>query len=252
MPFGSTIRLISISFIIFMGMGIIVLIYFGGRAMESSILIMDDCLAIDPTCFDNDDCLHGICLLGSCVCELEWEGVDCNTTRFICTTNSSNEEEICNHGSCYLGICICDIGYQGIYCNETADMCISSNDSQIACVDDDDCNDHGTCWFGKCVCEDGWYGEFCVYHSCPNVTEYNNCTVDTDCIYGTTDSGDCYYGRCFCLPNYAGVNCELERRDLSYCINDAVCLNGGLCYLNDHGTGECFCPSTTTGNLCET
>ncbi len=228
------IVLIVIGFILILAAGLIFLLYYTVRHAQ----------------LDEEGCIHGTFTAGECICDCEYTGSTCNETAFICAPGINEDD--CNYGSCQGGLCICDLGWTGTYCNETADMCLSSNASGIVCFSAACCNDHGTCWFGKCICDDEWYGETCDLHSCLNITEYNNCTIDSDCKYGSTDTGDCYYNRCFCIPGYVGTNCQLERRDLSFCNTDTDCLNGGVCYDNSQGNGECYCPSTTTGYNCET
>jgi hypothetical protein len=57
-----------------------------------------------------------------------------------------------------------------------------------------------------------------------------------------------------CPPNYAAeetqglysLDCNLERRDISMCVQDTECLNGGKCI-----GYECFCPQDTVGDWCE-
>jgi len=244
------VRIILIGLWIILAITAAFLLYYGTKDVQSQLEFLNDLLLEPPTCILQTDCIHGICFAGQCFCDIEYTGEDCNTTAFICSTE--NDPEICNNGVCYLGKCICEIGWQGDFCNITADLCISSNDSGIVCFEDACCNyPNGECWFGKCICTDGWYGELCEFHSCLNETQFNNCTLDSECKHGLIDSGDCYEGRCFCLPNYIGFNCQLQRRDLSFCDEASDCLNGGECHDNSQGNGECYCLSTTTGYNCE-
>lgn len=165
------------------------------------------------------------------------------TTNFNCTSNDD-----CVHGECYIGKCFCDLGWSGFHCNISSDICIQNNHTD--CFDDNCCNNGGKCWFGKCLCDNGWYGKICENHPCPNITN-SNCTSNSDCYYGNVTSGTCYFGKCFCFSNFIGPNCQLERRDLSFCNEAYPCLNGGQCHLNNHDNGECYCPSNTIGNSCE-
>lgn len=249
--FFNIFQFLKITGVLIFAIGTVIVIYFGTREFFGTLLYLNTFLNTVKTCIDDHDCIHGDCVLGTCQCEIEWTGTTCNTTAYICATGYN--EDACNdNGDCYLGICICDIGWTGTYCNETADMCISSNDSRIHCYNDDTCNGHGDCWFGRCICEAGWYGDLCESNTCPENLTYANCTLDTNCTYGGTQSGTCYYGLCYCYPNYVGNYCELQRRDFSFCDSDADCLNNGKCYENNHGNGECYCRSSTTGNNCET
>ena len=103
----------------------------------------------------------------------------------------------------------------------------------ISCTNDDEC-EMGICFHGQCIC---------------NNTLTFDCVVHTDCIFGTERSGTCHHGRCACYPNYFGIHCEYERRDISYCISDNDC-NEGICIENEQSFGECWCLYNTTSNYC--
>lgn len=161
------------------------------------------------------------------------------------------DQDCNNNGECWCGKCLCFEGWTGTHCNKSLQFCLSLNETELFCFDDECCNDHGFCHVGKCLCEGGWFGKHCQFNSCPEVSS-PNCSVHDDCNYDEKTVGECYYRKCFCTnPNYVGPTCNLERRDLSFCISDAQCLHGGKCFPNNHGNGECYCPSTTTGNKCQ-
>lgn len=166
------------------------------------------------------------------------------------------KNEDCGNGICIYGLCSClnKTKINGYYCpfNLTDDdyICFEKNLTHIYCTDDTCCYNGGSCWYGKCICINGWYGDHCENNSFI-INPNNNCTSNSDCMYGTSISGNCYFGKCICEPNYYGDNCEYQRRDLSFCNNDSECHNGGICLMNDMGHGECYCLRETIGNNCE-
>jgi len=156
-----------------------------------------------------------------------------------------DDDDDCVDGICWYGYCVCADETFGELCNET---CFDAmNDTDIVCLEDSCCGEHGECWYGRCLCSDGYSGVYCeILPICPNIT-LEHCETSLDCV-----NGICHYGICKCeSPIYWGDLCELERRDLSYCLNDGECLNGGVCIPNNVGNGECYCPESASGNNCE-
>lgn len=90
---------------------------------------------------------HGVCRSGMCLCDLEWEGLDCDTY------NPSNCENNCgNAGLCRFGRCFCDPGFTGDAC-------------QLPMPCPDNCLNRGVCRHGKCFCLHNYMGETCALDS---------------------------------------------------------------------------------------
>lgn len=109
-----------------------------------------------PVC-DSDPCLNGATCKDlfnkfSCVCDLGWEGEQCETDSDECASQP------CVHGSCkdYLAgfECRCHPGYSGIICDEDLNDC----EHHV-------CEHGGTCQDGPnmytCICPENYRGPLC-------------------------------------------------------------------------------------------
>lgn len=54
---------------------------------------------------------HGVCQSGKCLCDLEWEGIDCDIYNPSACQNNCGNRGICRYGRCF-----CDPGFSGDIC----------------------------------------------------------------------------------------------------------------------------------------
>ena len=83
----------------------------------------------------------GACINGECVCQGDYDGVDCSNLK---CANDCNKNGKCNQ---FTMKCECKDGYKGDYCEEK--LCAKP------CLNGGKCND------GVCFCEIGWAGKNC-------------------------------------------------------------------------------------------
>ncbi|XP_023220703.1 teneurin-m-like isoform X2 [Centruroides sculpturatus] len=215
---------------------------------------------------------HGVCVVGSCVCDADYAGESCSNR--ICPVLCSGrgqyvagecscspgwkgkecqlrEDECevsdCNgRGDCVDGNCRCFLGYKGAHCEE------------VDCLDPD-CSGHGTCMNGMCFCRKGWKGADCsetdsdTLRCLPDCSSHGHFDVELqqciceenwtgpDCSEEKCDlncgiHGRCQNGLCNCLEGWSGPNCNEKLCD-PRCVEHGECKNG-TCVCNKGWNGQ--------------
>ncbi|RVE65547.1 hypothetical protein OJAV_G00117580 [Oryzias javanicus] len=189
-----------------------------------------------PVC-DSNPCLNGATCEDlfnkfGCVCDLGWEGIQCETDADDCASQP------CIHGSCkdYLAgfECHCDPGYTGGICEENIDEC-----------EDHACEHGGTCQDGintySCLCSKDYSGPRCQWTFPPI-----QCNTDVQCTNGGICNDGLWGANCTCKPGFTGSRCELE---MDECESNP-CQNGGSC-LDRFNMFVCKCPTGYSGPVCD-
>ena len=188
------------------------------------------------TCGDNP-CLNGgecISILDNtfyCRCTENYTGVICDTSLLPTTTvSTSTVSSASTHTSTTTTEATttqkpCSTNYYGPDC---ATYCIAT----------DSCRGHYQCDpdMGNKLCNAGWGGVSCTNPTIPDPT--------CGCING----GTCFRGACCCPPGFSGQFCEIQNS--RFCSSNP-CGSQGTCYEDQTGY-LCVCPSTHTGENCET
>uniref|UniRef100_A0A914PWQ3 EGF-like domain-containing protein n=1 Tax=Panagrolaimus davidi TaxID=227884 RepID=A0A914PWQ3_9BILA len=114
--------------------------------------------AVDSFC--KPKCEHGNCQNGICVCEEQWEGVDCS--QKLCLPGCEM------HGICNKGICECNQGWNGENC--FIEGCPNN------CSNTGSCQQFKGLW--QCACDSSHYGPNCEFG------------METDCDDGIDNDED--------------------------------------------------------------
>lgn len=203
---------------------------------------------------------HGICIEGTCSCDLGYEGADCSDLS--CPNDCSGQGE-CDHSR---GRCECQAGFtledcSGLVCpgymtigeyQEVLSMGFNplADDSGVQFVH---CSGNGACNFTDAVCRcDPYYSGFgCERFLCPN-----NCSdtatagvVDVYSNFGSVDHsrGFCNNGSVIVEPNTTIIDAPCacyEDYTLDSCAGLACpnnCSSHGIC---NYTTGACACDVT--------
>lgn len=150
-----------------------------------------------PVC--DPECVHGLCVNGTCQCEAGWGIPSSGCDDPICTLPCQNGGTCTNPDHC-----VCPSGWVGIDC------------SDVNC--DPVCGVHEQCSGpNTCTCDDGWSGVDCLTPICDSPTCVTNqvCVAPDTCVCEAGWQGDCSIPICSaCDPFHAtctGVEtCECE------------------------------------------
>ena len=162
----------------------------------------------------NDCSQNGVCLNGTCLCDLAWGGEDCSLPS-VCGGHSTKLSGNCSgHGKCLNGTCVCQKGWTDRDC------------SSVSCIND--CSGRGLCSNGTCACDFGWHGADCATVSCPN-----------DCSGHGTCSGSEAVRTCQCDVLWTGGDCSTPLCPTSATskVPYVPCSGHGACTQN----GTCIC-----------
>lgn len=201
--------------------------------------------------YAGDSCANRICpvlcsgrgqyVSGECLCSPGWKGKECQLREDECEVSDCN-----GHGDCVDGNCRCFPGYKGSHCEE------------VDCLDPD-CSGHGTCMNGMCFCRKGWKGADCgetdsdTLRCLPDCSSHGHFDVELqqciceenwigpDCSQEKCDlncgiHGRCQNGICNCLEGWNGPNCNDKLCDIR-CVEHGECKNG-TCVCNKGWNGQ--------------
>ena len=90
----------------------------------------------------------------------------------------------------------------------------------------------------ECICADGWTGNLCQI-------DVNECTDDNICTNNGICSNQDGGFECLCDFGYSGSGCEL-----STCLVESPCSNGGTCSMLPLGQYQCDCSGPFSGVNC--
>ena len=175
---------------------------------------------------------HGLCENGKCICDIDYEGEDCQEYN-----PNQCEGKCTGRGVCTFGRCFCDPGFTGDAC-EVPIPCPNS------------CSRRGICRHGKCHCMEGYTGSFCetkkisLSDTSPKVNSNNAGPIppvnmseelySPQCPHDCSNKGLCLNQTCFCEEGYFGYDCgflesERGRNCKNNCSEHGDCI-GGKCY----------------------
>ena len=172
-----------------------------------------------------NDCTHGTCKDGTCICSTGWKGDDCSKAIPSCPNNcTSPDNGTCDHDTMK---CTCKGTWLGNDCSITPKECPKNCTSP----------DNGTCdpIKGICTCKDDWVGKDCSIKS-KNCTK--TCTKNQTCNRET--------GECICSAGWKGDDCTIEQNP---CPKNCTSPDNGTC---DPTKGICTCKDDWIGKDCST
>jgi hypothetical protein len=164
--------------------------------------------AIGEPCREDEPCLDGECLVGTCDDGRECYGDgDCTGTCDVSGGTCSSDDDCGGY---------CEVS--GGYCSEDADCPGSCAISGGYCDEDWDCHSEGTCADSGATCWDEWG---CTSYGTCSVSGYEcfsdwECEEDEECIPDEE-----------CVPSDSD-SCEFESCELETCLNASAC-GGRLC-----------------------
>ncbi|MBQ7413417.1 MAG: hypothetical protein IJV07_04000, partial [Alphaproteobacteria bacterium] len=155
---------------------------------------------------------HGTCNDGTCSCQDNYYGNNCENAPLNCQNGGSWNTT--THK------CDCVNGYEGNTCG-TLNLCYQVN-----------CGEHGTCNNGTCSCRDNYYGNNCENAplNCQNGGSWNTTTHKCDCVNG-----------------YEGNTCETQKS--TTCTSNSQCPGNTFCMMDNATSGTCQSPGTYTSYL---
>ncbi|WAR26298.1 TENX-like protein [Mya arenaria] len=215
---------------------------------------------------------HGLCIQGSCQCDIGWT---INTT-FCNVPDCPGNPDCSGQGMCdtsgAIPVCAC---YQGYIGNECEYRCINGTataDHECVCdpcftggACDEVCTGQGTCNNGTCACSASFWGEYCEERGCPGVGEscsgHGLCNqVDQVCQCDSYWTGeDCSTWDCPGDPDDCSNKgeCDGDTYWPPKCVNCMLSMGDSCQYDCINGTElvpfstECTCDACFTGFSCD-
>jgi len=200
-------------------------------------------------------CEHGQCAENktiadcfSCICSPGYTGSLCETPL---TTGSGCNPPCQNQGQCQqtalnIFACVCPPEYTGTQC-ETSVLAIHPCVTRPTTV----CQNGGTCTINGadylCNCPMGWTGTNCQTEDTITTCNSNPCGAHGTCLQAILPTNTLAIF-CRCEAQWTGKYCD---SNLAGNCSTGFCQNGGSCLMNGN-TPYCMCPSTHTGQQCET
>jgi LysM repeat protein len=195
------------------------------------------------------------------------------TTSSFCTSNNDCQ----NFGICLRTKCMCPNGYTGVYC-ETFDINLLTDEpSSIPCSFDNPCLNQGSCFVisnsYRCSCTSPFIGIKCevvltslspATTTMPSTTSsYTTCPFQNPCRNSATCVLVNTTYMCICSTGFSGTFCEISDATtvtttpttttsaMKLCPFTNPCKNQGVCMIQGNSY-FCLCPTSFTGNFCET